>query len=90
MTQAKRPATPRAVLAVLGLSTLLLTANATLMAQAPPSAPDKKPHADFGDPFNARSRVLDILNTTYVVREIAPGEAAVPPAWTGSSPSRSA
>lgn len=48
--------------------------------------PDRVAHAALGDPFNSRSHTLDLLNVSYVVRDLRPEEAAVPDAWNDASP----
>lgn len=48
---------------------------------ATPVGWDRPPDAGHAGPFNARSRVLDILNVTHVVRRLLPGEQITPPEW---------
>jgi hypothetical protein len=39
------------------------------------------PDSGYGGPFNPRSRILDLLNATFVVRRLQKGEAVVPEDW---------
>jgi hypothetical protein len=52
---------------------------------ATPAGWNRPPDAGHAGPFNARSRVLDILNVTHVVRRLLPGEHITPPEWEQSA-----
>jgi hypothetical protein len=45
-----------------------------------------KAGAAFGGPFHPRSQVLDLLNTSFVVRRLKAGEAVVPAEWERAEP----
>jgi hypothetical protein len=45
-------------------------------------ARDRRPHASLGDPFNPRSRVLDILSTALVVRRVGQEDPSIPGEWS--------
>jgi hypothetical protein len=45
-----------------------------------------KAGAAYGGPFHPRSQVLDLLNTSFVVRRLQAGEAIVPGEWERAEP----